>query len=92
MLRPSTRKAVLNDFDFACRLALNTLLPECSGSERTGTAPFMALELLADPGVMGELVRRYRHDLESFSWVLVWVCVCVQDGREMNPPSKPVSR
>lgn len=36
---------------------------------RTGTGPFMALDLLQYEQVLTHL---YRHDLESFYWLLVW--------------------
>lgn len=39
---------------------------------RTGTGPFMAIELLL-PGRVP--FHRYRYDLESFFYVLVWFCV-----------------
>ncbi|TCD63448.1 hypothetical protein EIP91_005389 [Steccherinum ochraceum] len=38
---------------------------------RTGTGPFMALDLLQTDGVPA---HEYRHDLESFFWVLTWFC------------------
>ncbi|TCD63012.1 hypothetical protein EIP91_006104, partial [Steccherinum ochraceum] len=38
---------------------------------RTGTSPFMALDLLEQGAIPP---HRYRHDLESFFWVLVWFC------------------
>lgn len=38
---------------------------------RTGTGPFMALDLLEAGPVPLHL---YRHDLESFFWVLIWFC------------------
>ena len=38
---------------------------------RTGTGPFMALDLLRDGSVP---LHVYRHDLESFFYVLVYVC------------------
>ncbi|KAI0929654.1 hypothetical protein AcW1_010341 [Taiwanofungus camphoratus] len=38
---------------------------------RTGTGPFMALDLLAKGNPP---LHRYRHDLESFFFVLVWFC------------------
>ncbi|KAI0929642.1 hypothetical protein AcW1_010344 [Taiwanofungus camphoratus] len=38
---------------------------------RTGTGPFMALDLLAKGDVP---LHRYRHDLESFFFVLAWFC------------------
>ena len=40
--------------------------------QKTGTGPFMALELL-DPN--GRTSHRYRFDLESFLYVLIWFCV-----------------
>ncbi|KAI0936856.1 hypothetical protein AcV5_004887 [Taiwanofungus camphoratus] len=39
---------------------------------RTGTGPFMALDLLSEAETPMHL---YRHDLESFFYVLVWFCV-----------------
>jgi len=50
------------------------------GNERTGTVPFMALDLLTSEGQGGEIKHLYRHDLESFIWVLVWVCLRYKDG------------
>ncbi|KAI0945845.1 hypothetical protein AcV7_009972 [Taiwanofungus camphoratus] len=38
---------------------------------RTGTGPFMALDLLSDENAP---LHRYRHDLESFFFVLAWIC------------------
>ena len=40
---------------------------------RTGTGPFMAIELLQQRSAPRHL---YRHDLESFFWVLAWFCAC----------------
>lgn len=37
----------------------------------TGTPPFMALELLLE----GPVAHTWRHDLESFLYVLIWVCM-----------------
>lgn len=36
----------------------------------TGTAPFMALELLLN----NNICHTWRHDLESFFYVLIWLC------------------
>ncbi|KAK0199580.1 hypothetical protein DFS33DRAFT_1267374, partial [Desarmillaria ectypa] len=65
-----TGKAILNDFDLAALMNPGDVSPQKKGWERTGTKPFMALELLkmAD----GSVKRRYRHDLESFAWCLLW--------------------
>lgn len=47
---------------------------------RTGTGPFMALDLLQERTVPPHL---YRHDLESFFFVLVWFCA-VYNPREQT--------
>ncbi|KEP48718.1 kinase domain protein [Rhizoctonia solani 123E] len=41
-----------------------------SSNHRTGTLPFMAIDLL----VGAPPPHLYRHDLESFFYVLVWIC------------------
>jgi len=60
---------VLNDFDLAGKT------PNDSNSNtsrhRTGTLPFMSLELL----IRRELTHRLRHDLESLFYVAVWWAV-----------------
>ncbi|KAG2092324.1 uncharacterized protein F5147DRAFT_779719 [Suillus discolor] len=67
---------VLNDYD------LSSLADDAGprGNERTGTVPFMALELLKEQGQRGEVKHLYRHDLESFMWVFIWICVRYRDG------------
>ncbi|KIM43121.1 hypothetical protein M413DRAFT_51582, partial [Hebeloma cylindrosporum] len=69
---------VLNDFDLA-RLATPDN-PYHRGYDRTGTTPFLALELLTPDGQGGKVERRYRHDLESFFWVLAWITACYDNG------------
>lgn len=47
--------------------------------DRTGTIPFMALQLLS-----GEHVAPlFRHDAESFIWVFIWVCGCSDGLKEV---------
>ena len=58
---------VLNDFDLA-KFAGQT---GASGQDNTGTLPFMALDLLSEEGLRGEIPRRYRHEAESFAWSLI---------------------
>jgi serine/threonine protein kinase len=65
---------VLNDFD------LSSTRDTPSGQERTGTVPFMALELLTKKAIHGQVKHMYQHDAESFIWVLTWVCICYEDG------------
>ncbi|KAF8215492.1 hypothetical protein K438DRAFT_1660184 [Mycena galopus ATCC 62051] len=63
---------VLNDFDLA--LCLNDETPSTS-KQRTGTKPYMAIDLLVpDPPY-----HLYRHDLESFLYVLVFL-TCQIEG------------
>jgi serine/threonine protein kinase len=73
--------AVLNDLD----LAVNADVQRQSSKHRTGTTPFMAIDLLdGEP-----TVHFYRHDLESLFYVLVWITSRFHDGVEIaNPPLK----
>jgi len=69
---------VVNDFDLATLAGSERKF----GNERTGTVPFMAMELLQKDGQDGCVVHRYRHEVESFIWVFLWVsCQCIaSDG------------
>ena len=78
-------KGVLNDFDLSTVMEVDALTPRWTGYERTGTKPFMALDLLTEPGHSGVLPRLYRHELESFSWVLLWAGLSVP---RVDPPFK----
>jgi hypothetical protein len=49
----------------------------------------MALDLLSKKGQRGEVKHLYRHDLESFVWVLVWVSLRYKDGRLLPRKSRP---
>jgi hypothetical protein len=70
---------VLNDFDLALLNANGTK----TSKNRTGTRPFMAIDLLGSPDDM----HRYRHDLESLFYVIIYVITRYHDGREIdNPP------
>lgn len=74
---------VLNDFD----LAVVDNKASSTTSERTGTLPFMALDLLTEKGLVGGVEHVYRHDLESFWWVLVWIIFRLIGGKlRDNPP------
>lgn len=77
------KMAKLNDFD----LAHVRGHPKPSGWERTGTMPFMAVELLTEEAWNGQVERLYRHDCESFAWVLVWISARYDEGGLIsNPP------
>ncbi|KAG1754535.1 hypothetical protein EDB19DRAFT_1666907 [Suillus lakei] len=67
---------VLNDYD------LSSIEPDGpSGKERTGTVPFMAIDLLTEDAISGKVTHLYRHDAESLVWVLVWVCLRYHGGK-----------
>ena len=86
MVDPGTGNGVLNDWDLSRRRVTDG--PTRSGAERTGTIPFMAIDLLSQDALDRKVPRLYRHDLEGFIWVLVWVflqyegCKRVQDTLE----------
>ncbi|KAF8146385.1 hypothetical protein K438DRAFT_1628156 [Mycena galopus ATCC 62051] len=71
---------VLNDFDLSVVLSDSPSTSE----QRTGTAPYMALDLLM-PGLPPP--HLYRFDLESLFYVMVVVSCSYEDGAEIeNPP------
>ncbi|KAF9225596.1 hypothetical protein BS17DRAFT_765428 [Gyrodon lividus] len=72
---------VLNDFDLASVRGDGR-----SGNERTGTIPFMAIELLREDGQSGRVDHIYRHDMESFIWVFIWICFQYNDGKMVEKP------
>lgn len=48
---------------------------------RTGTLEFMAIEILGQYGR-----HSYRHDLESFFYVLLWICIrCASVSNPVKP-------
>jgi hypothetical protein len=63
---------VLNDFDLAVQLNNE---PHSTSKQRTGTKPYMAIDLL----VPQPPYHLYRHDLESFLYVLVFL-TCKIEG------------
>ncbi|KAG1748232.1 hypothetical protein EDB19DRAFT_1847773 [Suillus lakei] len=74
--------SVLNDFDLSSilRISSSTRQGGPRGLERTGTVPFMALDLLMPEATAGEVEHLYYHDAESFIWVLTWVCLRYDKG------------
>ena len=70
---------VLNDYDLASQKG-----DPPRGNQRTGTIPFMALDLLRPDGQSGKVEHVYRHDLESFIWVLVWLTLLYKDGEKVS--------
>lgn len=62
---------IVNDWDMASHLNATGEVPTSTARHRTGTIPFMAHDLLVDEPP----VHLYRHDLESFFYILVWAAV-----------------
>ncbi|KZV59384.1 hypothetical protein PENSPDRAFT_695192 [Peniophora sp. CONT] len=77
---------VLNDFDLAT--TAKTAPDRVDRLERTGTLPFMALELLQAKFNKTPMPHLYRHDLEAFYWMLVWTCNCMVGGKEFIDDSR----
>ncbi|KAF8875292.1 hypothetical protein BD779DRAFT_1407512, partial [Infundibulicybe gibba] len=73
-------RGILNDFN----LAQLRDHPSLNETEWAGTMPFMALDLLEEPAWNGKVRREYRHDAESFAWVLLWICCTYRDGTELS--------
>ena len=83
------QNGVLVDFDVS--VGQN----EATGkNEITGTLPFKALDLLDDYrfGRQGAAATLYRHEAESFSWILLYLCYAVAKRKDGSfytsvPPS-----
>ena len=60
---------ILGGFDLA-RFVDQT---SASGQDSTRKLPFMALDLLSEEGLRGEISLRYRHEAESFTWSLIYL-------------------
>ncbi|KAH7922715.1 hypothetical protein BV22DRAFT_1070026 [Leucogyrophana mollusca] len=73
-LKDNVPVGVVNDFDLASTKQGPT------GNERTGTVPFMAIELLEHEGRAGHITHRYQHDAESLGWVLLWISLRYYNG------------
>lgn len=71
---------MLNDFDLASVMPPGAESPPKVGHRRTGTLVFMALDLLQK--LNGEISRCYRHEVESFVWVLLWAGLSSQPCNE----------
>lgn len=59
---------ILNDWDNASEVEEDGTVMSFKALQRTGTRPFMVLDLL----VTNTPPHLYRHDLESFLYILVW--------------------
>ncbi|KAI6008057.1 hypothetical protein EDC04DRAFT_2778039 [Pisolithus marmoratus] len=50
------------------------------GTMCAGTVPFMAVALLSERGLNGQVKHSYVHDVESFIWTLTWVTLRYDNG------------
>ena len=67
---------IVNDYDLATWVDHSA-----TNTNRTGTIPFMAIDLL-DGGLEDRIPRLYRHDLESFVWVLAYITIAIIDYKD----------
>jgi len=42
----------------------------------------MALDLLSEEGLRGEIPRRYRHEAEPFAWSLICLCLATVENKK----------
>jgi hypothetical protein len=68
---------MLNDYELAVLGG-----SQSTNTERTGTMPFMALDILSSIAADTPQVHLYQHDVESFLWVPIWVCGTYEGGKE----------
>jgi serine/threonine protein kinase len=72
---------VLNDFDLSHQMTGKHPHPgPASTKQRTGTLPFMAIDFFYDTPV----IHGYRHDLESFMWVMLFHIGQYRDGKSVG--------
>ncbi|KAG2120140.1 hypothetical protein DEU56DRAFT_835979 [Suillus clintonianus] len=74
---------VMNDYDLSSLASADG--PQ--GNERTGTVPFMALDLLTARAQRGEVKHLYLHDMESFVWVFIWIFFRYNSEGDLLPPA-----
>ncbi len=51
------------------------------GTDRTGTIPFMTLDLLIGEFGKDNVTRHYHHELEAFIWMLTFVFLAYNNGK-----------
>jgi hypothetical protein len=66
---------VLADFDLSSLQG-----KDISNAERTGTVPFMALDLLSKDALAGKMEHDYGHEAEAYFWVGVYDTACYDNG------------
>ena len=81
---PDSSPSFLIDLDLATKVGRE----KASGAQgRTGTRAFMAI------GVLEDEPHSFMHDLESFFWVLFWICIHYEGpGKEVQKTLKEFDR
>lgn len=73
---------ILNDWDLA---AYTKSRGKATSTHRTGTAAYMATDLLNSANSDKPLAHEYQHDLESFLWILIWCAFVLRfNGRQIE--------
>src|SRR5271154_7439111 len=80
MYNPRLQCGVLGDYD----LSISRRQLRVPGTDRTGTIPFMARDLLSHEYWNGDIERRYRHELEACIWILPFVFLRYQNGKSQS--------
>ncbi|KDR70456.1 hypothetical protein GALMADRAFT_1350349 [Galerina marginata CBS 339.88] len=89
--RSTESLGILNDFDMAAEVGDDGELLANSARRRTGTLPFIARDLLAPIPKGGPSPKHlYRHDLESFFYVLIWAAAHYEFGTKTRHPTSEV--
>ncbi|KAL0059237.1 hypothetical protein AAF712_014045 [Marasmius tenuissimus] len=57
-----------------------------AGASNTGTRRFQAAELLKNISMIGYTAKVFRHDCESFAWVLIWILGRYNGGKLIEKP------
>ena len=81
----NSAKGVVNDWDMASHLGDKGEVLTSTARHRTGTLPFMACDLLVNKPP----VNIYRHDLESFFYILIWAAVHFDIKNKKRLPTHP---
>ncbi|KAG9318971.1 hypothetical protein JVU11DRAFT_1087 [Chiua virens] len=73
---------LLIDFDYATML--NSKKQGVSSGDRTGTIPFMAIDLLQEfTKPSAGFIHTFSHNLKSLIYVLIWICMLYQAPNEI---------
>jgi len=72
-------RGYLIDFDLA-----SLAERESENLDRTGTMPFMALELLDSVARKAPIIHAYEHDAEAVCWVVLWLGVQYEGGKRVT--------